>query len=132
MSRLQCSALILWKHRLMKPYNFEDRLVAFAGESILFTKSLPKDIVGQYYADQILRSAGSAALHYGEAQGTNTKRDFIHKIANVLKELKENRVALKVMVYIEYGNDNERIKLSQEVDILIKIANTMLLNAKES
>ncbi|MEL7421734.1 MAG: four helix bundle protein [Bacteroidota bacterium] len=116
----------------MKPYNYEDRLVAYAGECIFFIKSLPLDRVGQYYADQILRSAGSAALHYGEAQGTNTKKDFIHKVINVIKELKENRTAYKIMVYVNYGDHEKRRALIQEVQILIKIGNTMVLNAKKT
>ncbi|MEL6834980.1 MAG: four helix bundle protein [Bacteroidota bacterium] len=116
----------------MKPYNYEDRLVAYAGECILFIKSLPKDPVGHYYADQILRSAGSAALHYGEAQGTNTKRDFIHKVINVLKELKENRTANKIVAYVNYGDQKKRKELLEEVQTLIKIGNTMVLNAKST
>ena len=114
----------------MKPYKFEDRLVAYAGDCIIFSKSLPRDNIGSYYADQILRSAGSAALHYGEAQGTNTKRDFIHKVTNVVKELKENRTANKIMAYVKYGDSERRASLIQEADVLIKIANTMILNAK--
>ncbi|MEL6971849.1 MAG: four helix bundle protein [Bacteroidota bacterium] len=116
----------------MKPYNYEDRLVAYAGECILFTQSLPNDQIGQYYADQILRSAGSAALHYGEAQGTNTKRDFIHKVVNVLKELKENRTAHKIVAYVSYGDEEKRKALLREVQALIKIGNTMVLNAKNT
>ena len=79
-----------------KTYNFEDRLVQFAGETIFYCQTLPKDQVGRYYFDQIQRSSGSSALHYGEAQGTDTSKDFIHKMSGVLKELKETRVALKV------------------------------------
>ena len=119
-------------HFDMKPYSFEDRLVAFAGESVFFINTFPKDPSGRYYSDQILRSAGSAALHYGEAQGTNTKRDFIHKMANVLKELKENRTANKITRYINCGDSVRREHLYKEVQELIKIANTMLLNAKQT
>ena len=39
----------------------------------------------------LLRSAGSAALNFGEAQGTNTVKDNIHKLSISLKESKESR-----------------------------------------
>lgn len=95
----------------MKPYDLEDRLVEFTGESIFFLQTVPKDDVGAYYRDQLLRASGSSALHYGEAQGTNTKKDFIHKMAMVLKELKESRVTLKILAYIQYGDISKRDEL---------------------
>ena len=38
---------------------------------------------------QLLRSGISPALNYGEAQSGESRRDFIHKIKIVLKELRE-------------------------------------------
>ena len=73
----------------MLKHSFEQRLIVFAAECVFFTQSLPKTSAGDYYADQLLRASGSAALHYGEAQGTNTIRDFIYKVSGTLKELKE-------------------------------------------
>jgi four helix bundle protein len=113
-----------------KTFNFEDRMVQFAGKTILFCKTLPKDSTGQYYSHQVLRSTGSAALHYGEAQGTNTNADFIHKMANVLKELKESRVSLKVLDFVAYGNTDQRTFLLNEVGELTAISATMILNKK--
>ena len=52
---------------------------------------------GQYYGNQIMRSSGSSALNFGEAQGTNTDRDYINKASISLKELKESRVNLKIL-----------------------------------
>ena len=81
-------------------FDLEDRLVRFAGDSILFTKTLPIDKGGKTIEDQLTRASMSAALNYGEVQGTDTDKDFIHKMALVLKELKESRVALKIAKYI--------------------------------
>ena len=47
--------------------------------------------------NQLLRSTASAALNYGEAQSAETKKDFIHKIGVVLKELRESDVNLKIL-----------------------------------
>ncbi len=112
-------------------FNFEDRLVEFAGKTIIFCKTLPQDTTGQYYSNQILRSSGSAALHYGEAQGTNTDADFIHKVANVLKELKETRVSLKILDFVAYGSSDQRGFLLNELVELSAISAKMILNKKE-
>lgn len=114
-----------------KTYNFEDRLVKFAGDTIFFCKTLPLDNTGRYYYDQVQRSSSSAALNYGEAQGTNTTKDFIHKMSSVLKELKETRVSFKIMDYVNYGDETMRKNLMTEVGELIAISAKMILNKKK-
>ncbi len=115
-----------------KPYKLEDRLVQFAGEAIFFCKTLPKDETGKYYHNQVMRSAGSAALNYGEAQGTITNKDFIHKMSLVLKELKETKVSLKILNYVQYGDDQKREYLLKESKELELISAKMILNKKQS
>ncbi|MFO7614440.1 MAG: four helix bundle protein, partial [Bacteroidales bacterium] len=46
---------------------------------------------------QVMRSATSAALNYGEALGAETRRDFTHKVGIVLKELRESYNNLKII-----------------------------------
>ncbi len=45
-----------------------------------------------------MRSCHSPAFNYGEAQGAESPKDFIHKMGIILKELKECRVALKIII----------------------------------
>ena len=91
-----------------KIFNFEDRLVRFAGECIFFTRNLNKSYENEYYKNQLIKSSGSASLNFGEAQGTITDRDFIFKLTLVVKELKESRNSLKILNYIKEGNDFTR------------------------
>ena len=114
-----------------KTFNFEDRLVEFAGKTILFCKTLPRDRTGYYYGDQIMRSSGSAALNYGEAQGTVTAKDFIHKVSSVLKELRETRVSLKILDFVKYGDEAQRKWLINESNELAAISAKMILNKKK-
>jgi four helix bundle protein len=72
---------------LEKIYDYEERLVRFAGEVIFFVANFPKDDAGRYYSNQLIRSSGASALNYGEAQGTVSTKDFINKMALVVKEL---------------------------------------------
>ena len=115
-----------------KTYNFEDRLVEFAGDIIAFNRTLPKDNVGRYCNDQILRSSGSSALHYGEAQGTVTSKDFIHKMSQVLKELRETKVSLKILDRAKVGDKAQCTYLIQEVEELAAISGKMILNKQQS
>ena len=69
----------------------------FAILVVRLTEKMPMTPAGKYYAGQLLRSGGSTALNYGEAQGGETHRDFTHKIKIVLKELKESYVCLRII-----------------------------------
>ena len=113
-----------------KIYNFEDRLVRFAGECILFVRKLEKSYEVDYYKNQLIRSSGSSSLNYGEAQGTITGKDFIFKVSLSVKELKESRNTLKVLEYIKTGDFEERKWLLNEVEELIAIASKMINNKK--
>ena len=75
-----------------KIYNFEDRLVRFAGECIFFVRKLEKSYEIDYYKNQLIRSSGSSSLNYGEAQGTITNKDFIFKVSLSVKELKGREI----------------------------------------
>ncbi|MFV8332437.1 four helix bundle protein [Flavobacterium sp. GSP14] len=113
-----------------KIYNFEDRLVRFAGECIFFVRKLEKSYEIDYYKNQLIRSSGSSSLNYGEAQGTITNKDFIFKVSLSVKELKESRNSLKVLDYINAGDLEERKWLLTEVEELIAIASKMINNKK--
>lgn len=97
-----------------KKYDLEDRLVKYAGDTILFSREFPDSSEGKYFKDQIVRSSSGAALNYGEAQGTMTKKDFAHKITLVLRELKETRVSLRILHYLNLGDENRRTELLSE------------------
>ncbi|WGK93994.1 MULTISPECIES: four helix bundle protein [Flavobacterium] len=113
-----------------KIFNFEDRLVRFAGECVFFTRNLDKSFENEYYKNQLIRSSGSSSLNFGEAQGTITDKDFIFKLTLVVKELKESGNSLKILNYIKEGNEVSRDSLLIEVEELIAIASKMIINKK--
>jgi four helix bundle protein len=113
-----------------KKFDLEDRLVAFAGDTILFLNDLPKDQAGTTLVGQLTRSAVSSALNFGESQGAESNKDQIHKLGIVLKELKESRVALKIITHIKYGESDKRSYLFKECCELIAIVATIRKNKK--
>lgn len=59
--------------------------------------SLKNTQLNQIVGGQVLRSSTGAALNYGEAQSAESKKDFIHKLSIVLKELRETEISLKII-----------------------------------
>lgn len=81
----------------MKKSDLEERLVNFAVLIIEIANKMPTSRAGSHLSGQLIRSGTSAALNYGEAQSGESRKDFIHKIKIVLKELRESFVCLKII-----------------------------------
>ncbi len=82
-------------------FDLEERLVDFAARCIKVAQSLPRSFSGQHLSGQLTRSGTSPALNYGEAQGAESRKDFIHKMRVCLKELRETRICLKIIIRSE-------------------------------
>lgn len=80
----------------MSRNDLEDRLINFTVRSVRLAGQLPKSVIGHRLNDQLTRASSSAALNYGEAQSAESRKDFVHKIKIVLKELRESNVVLKL------------------------------------
>ena len=115
-----------------KKYDLEERLVRFAGESIKFCNTLGNSFAENHLKGQLIRSATGACLNYGEAQGAESKKDFIHKNGIVLKELKESRSTLKILAYSELGESQGRSQLLQECEELCAIFGRIITSARKS
>ncbi len=81
-----------------RKFDLEDRLVDYVCRMIDVVEALPATRTGNYIAGQLIRSCHSPAFNYGEVQAAESRNDFIHKMKVVLKELKECRVALKIII----------------------------------
>ena len=106
----------------MRPYDLEERLINFAVLIIEFIDFVPNTKAGNHLSGQLLRSGTSPALNYGEAQSGESKKDFVHKIKVVLKELRETYVCLKIINKAKLHESEEKLKvLIQENNELISI-----------
>ena len=81
-----------------RTYDLEDRLVNYTCRMIDVVEALPATRAGNYITGQLIKSCHSPSFNYGEAQAAESRDDFIHKLRVVLKELKECRTALKVII----------------------------------
>ena len=113
----------------------EKRLIELAIEIHHICKYLDRSYLSYHLTKQIIRSSTSAALNYGEAQVAESRRDFIHKIGIVLKELKETSINLTMLQNVakmEYQPkiNNCKEKCEHLVAIFQKTKNTAKTNNK--
>ncbi len=79
-------------------YDLEDRLIDFALQVDEIIEELANTKLANHIGNQLVRACTSPALNYGEAQSAESPRDFIHKLKIILKELRETRVCLKMIM----------------------------------
>ena len=80
-----------------KPYDLEERTFAFAREVRAFIKLLERTIGNVEDAKQVVRSSGSVAANYIEANEALSKKDFRMRIKIGRKEAKESRLWLRLL-----------------------------------
>ena len=102
-----------------KKFNLEDRLVKFACMCLDICDLLPSTKTGQNLEYQLSKSSTSSALVYGEAQAAESKADFIHKMKVVLKEIRESRINLRIII-------EKPILTSEKVDAAYKECNELM------
>lgn len=82
---------------MAKGDDIQNRLINFSVAIVKLRQRLPDTHAGKHVAGQLLRCGTSPAPNYGEARGAESKRDFIHKLGIVLKELNESGIWLETV-----------------------------------
>jgi len=114
-------------------YDLEERLVNFSILVIDVVELLPNTPAARHIAGQLVRSGTSPAPNYGEAQSSESRKDFIHKIKVVLKELRESRVWLKLIIRKKYIETEKIVERGlSECEELIRIFAKSIETAKSS
>lgn len=104
-----------------RKFDLEQRLVKFAVTSIRFAEKLPSSFSGKHLSGQLIRSATAPALHYGEAQSAESRKDFIHKLKIALKELRETRNIMMIIHQLSWLKETDVNALLRETIELISI-----------
>ena len=115
----------------MNRHELEERLIDFAVSIIEISANLIKSKAGNHLSGQIVRSGTSPALNYGEAQSGESRKDFVHKMQIVLKELRETLVCLKIIEKANLHKDLNKIQYAKKecnelISIFVKSINTSL------
>jgi four helix bundle protein len=91
-------------------YDIHERIYTFIVQIIKAVNILPKTPSNQIISQQLLRSATSVGANDQEADGTLTKKDFIHCYTLVRKEMKETIFWLRLI-----EDTNHELKSKTEV-----------------
>ena len=108
-----------------------ERSVQYSLKIIKFYRQLEKDGVGRILGKQLLRSGTSIGANIHEAQGGQSKADFIAKISIAYKESRESAYWLRIMQESETKYSKEVDDLKDETEQLVKILSSILLSSKQ-
>jgi four helix bundle protein len=85
----------------MTPDELSDRLLNFAVRAAKVVDALPETRIGRHIAGQFVGSSTSPAPNYEEACAAESRSDFVHKLKIVLKELRESRCWIRMIIKME-------------------------------
>lgn len=111
-----------------KVYDLEERTARFGESIILFCRSLSQDTIIRPIIIQLIRSATSIGANYMEANGAESKKDFLHKVNICKKESKETMHWLRMLSCAIPSKSDECKKYWQEAKELTLIFSKICLN----
>src|ERR1043165_6521738 len=105
----------------MKGEELLERFVRFAAEVGRVVDELPETRMGRHIAGQLVRCGTSPAPNYAEACAAESRADFVHKLSVVLKELRETRTWLRIVVHAGLLNDAQTQRVARKCQELSNI-----------
>jgi four helix bundle protein len=106
---------------MTKGDDIQERLTNLGVGLLVLCDSLPRTPTDRHLADQLRRSGTSPAANYAEARAAESRRDFIHKLGVVFKELKESSVWLAMIAKQHPSMAAKALPLQEETTQLCKI-----------
>ncbi|MBM3284051.1 four helix bundle protein [Candidatus Gottesmanbacteria bacterium] len=113
-------------------YDLEERKAKFAESIIDLVKTLQTTPVNSRIIEQIVGSGGSVGANYCEANESESKRDFQHKIGICKKELKESRHWLRLLARSNPEKKDEIRRLWRENQELLLIFSKILFSSRKN
>lgn len=114
----------------MKGEELLERFVRFASEVGRVVDELPDTRMGRHIAGQLVRCGTSPAPNYAEACAAESRQDFVHKLSIVLKELRETRTWLRIIVHAGLLKDSQTDRIARECQELCNIVGASIVTCK--
>lgn len=112
--------------------DIQDRTFKFGVRIIKFVDQLPRTLSATELGKQLLRSGTSIAANMEEANGAESRSDFIHKVSIAYKEARESRMWLGMIKAAILPNASEAQELHAECDELVRILFAILRQARSN
>lgn len=114
-----------------KRYDLEARTEKFARDVRAFVRLLPRTLSNRADVPQVVRSSGSVAANYLEANEALSKKDFLMRVKISRKESKETRLFLRLVYTADRPElERQRQALEQEATELMNILSAILRNSE--
>jgi len=107
-----------------------NRLLEFAVRIGKVVDALPDTRLGRHVAGQLVRCGTSPPPNYEEARAAESRADFVHKLGICLKELRESRAWIRLIVEAELLPEARMADLLDECTQLCKIVGQSIVTAK--
>ena len=108
-----------------------ERQIHFAARVGKVVDALPDTRMGRHIGGQLVRSGTSPAPNYEEACAAESPADFVHKLSIGLKELRESRCWIRLIINTEMLPEHRMGELLDECNQLCKIIAQSIVTAKE-
>ncbi len=116
----------------MTPDQMVERLINFAARVGKVVDALPDTRMGRPIGGQLVRSGTSPAPNYEEACAAESRADFVHKLSICLKELRESRSWIRLIIKTEMLPEHRMGELLDERIQLRNIIAQSIVTAKEN
>ncbi len=116
----------------MTPDELVERLINFAARVGKVVDALPNTRMGRHIGGQLVRSGTSSAPNYEEACAAESRADFVHKLSICLKELRESRSWIRLIIKTEMLAEHRMSEVLDECNQLCNIVARSIVTAKET
>ena len=115
-----------------KGADIQERTMSYALRAVKLFQYLQRrrDAVGLILGKQYLRSATSIGANLVEAQGGESRRDFIHKCSISQKEARESRYWLTLLLKSSIVTEHRLSGLIDETNQIVAILTRIVVNTK--
>ncbi|MBN8628177.1 MAG: four helix bundle protein [Planctomycetes bacterium] len=109
-----------------------DRILDCAARVGKLVDAIPDTRLGRHIAAQLVRSGTSPVGNYEEARSGESRRDFVHKLGICLKELRESRGWIRLLIRTELLPLKKLQPLLDECEQLMNIIGRSIVTAKRA
>ncbi len=117
-------------NKQIKERDIHERIYKFVIRVINLTKALPKSPQNDVIIYQIVKSATSMGANDQEADGAESKKDFIAKYTIVKRENKETNYWLRIIKDTNPNISSRLSDLEQEGLELVRIVSSIIISTK--
>jgi len=116
----------------VSPDDLSDRLLEFGARAGKVVDAWPATRLGNHIANQMVRSGTAPGAHYEEGRAAESRKDFVHKLGLSLKETRETRYWLRLIVKSQLLPDGRMAELLDEASQLCRIIGQSIITAKDN